>query len=238
MEAQPVGAAPHHHVAMRERHALDRVAAREPAELEHRRHAQRHRNDRRAMVAFVAVLVQREPRAGLVAVDQAGIGPEAREARRLGRLAREPRERGGHRGPGLLRQRIDRVVAVAAAVADPAQWTAVRHRHRHGVAAGRHQVPERRHALDARQRGQQLARERQREAAQHAGTRAQRLGCAKRFVGGGEELEGHGGCGPRKYRKPAHRVRPVPDIRYRRCGLRRSRACPRAAPRSAHGPPP
>ena len=58
---------------MLQRHAHGGVGARESAEQEARRQPQRDRHDRRDAVVLVAILVQRQPRARRIAIDQAGI---------------------------------------------------------------------------------------------------------------------------------------------------------------------
>ena len=69
--------APDRNVTVTQRVFLYRIGALRPAELEGRGQAERSGNDRIGEIALVLVLVQRQPRAGLVPVDQAGIGPEA-----------------------------------------------------------------------------------------------------------------------------------------------------------------
>ena len=78
--AQPRRSAPHDHVAVHERHALALVVARRAAEQKHCGQAERDRDDRRTEIALVFVLVQRQPRAGIVAIDQACIGLEVGKA--------------------------------------------------------------------------------------------------------------------------------------------------------------
>ena len=119
-----------------------------------------------AQVGFVAVLVQRQARAGLVAVDQAGLGPEARiTGGQCGSIG-EFNECRRHRRPVPAAVRVDRIVAVATRIADPAEPAAIAHRHRHAVAAGRDQVAQRRHPHHFMQRRQQLRRPLAGEAAE------------------------------------------------------------------------
>jgi hypothetical protein len=89
------------------------------AEHEGRRQAERDRDDRLREVPLVTVLVQRQARTGLVEIDQAGIGIERGESRFAGRHDSEVAQHRWHRGPRPAALRIDRIVAVAAAVGDP-----------------------------------------------------------------------------------------------------------------------
>src|SRR5690606_27113119 len=89
-------------------------------------------------------------------------------------LARELQERARERWPRLAGDRVAPLVAVAAAVAAPAERAAVGHRHLHHVAARRDQVAERRGRGDRLDPGQQRVREWQREPVQQPGLPAQR----------------------------------------------------------------
>src|SRR5262249_25656817 len=72
VKEQPRRPAPHHDVAVFQPEALRPVAAPWSAPQENRGQAKRHRNNRLVEVFLVAILMQRQARAGLVAVDQAG----------------------------------------------------------------------------------------------------------------------------------------------------------------------
>jgi hypothetical protein len=65
---------------MPERELLHRVVSLQAAELEYRRQTQRDGNDRIGEVALVLVLVERQTRTRLVAVDQACVGTKLRIA--------------------------------------------------------------------------------------------------------------------------------------------------------------
>ncbi|MNV98428.1 hypothetical protein D3C71_1936820 [compost metagenome] len=56
--AQPRRAAPHHHVAVRQRNALGPIATLHAAELEYRRQPEGNGDDRRAEIMLVFVLMQ------------------------------------------------------------------------------------------------------------------------------------------------------------------------------------
>ena len=88
------------------------------------------RDHRCREVALVPVLMQREPRARLVAVDEARIGREIGEPGLVGGGHCDAPERRRHGRPGPSAQRIKRIVAVAAAIRDPAARAAIRHRDR------------------------------------------------------------------------------------------------------------
>lgn len=66
--------APDHHIAMLQQQPLQRIAALQPAKLKDGRHPQRDRDDRRPQILFIFILMQRQLCAGLVAVDQTGVG--------------------------------------------------------------------------------------------------------------------------------------------------------------------
>ena len=100
MECQAIRTAPDHDVAVKQPNTPNPVGARLAAPEEHGRQAQRDRHDRLTKVTLVAVLVKRQARARRVAVDQAGVGTEAVEARRLGSLGGKACERPGIAGQG------------------------------------------------------------------------------------------------------------------------------------------
>ena len=103
-------------------------------------------------VEFVAVLVQRHAGAGLVAVDQAGVGHKAGKPGCGGGIVRQAQELDGQRRPGRAVVGVERCVAVAAPVAHPAERAAVGQRHRHALPAGRDHVAKRRLQGDVLQR--------------------------------------------------------------------------------------
>ena len=83
------------------------------------------------------VLVQRESRPRLVAIDQARIQLETFKAGTRRRVVCEFQKHARHAGPGLAAFRVNRVVAVARAIRHLARHAAVRHRHQHADAARR-----------------------------------------------------------------------------------------------------
>src|SRR5687768_14331405 len=89
-----------------------------------------------------------EARTGRVSIHEARIRLEVRKARERRGAARQRLERGGQWRPDLAGQRIARTVAIPAAIADPADGPAVRHGHRHRLAARRYEVTERRLSRD------------------------------------------------------------------------------------------
>ena len=103
--AQPARAAPHDDVAVLERRRSGRSLRFKPPNRNVGRHAERHGHDRLREVALVLVLMQRQPRAGLVAVDEARVGREAREPARPRPLARERRACRRQRRPRRCRSR-------------------------------------------------------------------------------------------------------------------------------------
>jgi len=159
------------------------------AEQEEGGQAQGDRYDGLAQVGLVPVLVQAHAAAGQVAVDQAGIGGEVRKARLGGCVAGQVGKKGGHGRPGLARLRVDRAVAIAAPITDPAPLAAAAHGHRHGLPAGCLHLAEGRAGGDVGHGGQQ-----RRGVA--LGKGAQQHGAGREgFTGGegvGEEVGRHG----------------------------------------------
>ena len=105
VEAQPRRTAPHHHIAMLQQHALHGVAALEAAELKYRRQTERNGNDRLAQIFLIFILMQRQLRARLIAIDQTGVGLKVLKARLLRRRQRRARNAsgiGGQRRPVRL----------------------------------------------------------------------------------------------------------------------------------------
>ena len=171
VKAKAVHPAPHDHVAVLERHAHRPFAAQVTAEEEHRGHAQRNGHDGEPEIPFVAVLVQRQPGAGQVAVDQAGVRRKSGEARQCRRLLRQAQEHVRHRRPALPGNGILLGVAIAAAVAGPAEVAAVGQGHRHGQASRDDHVPKRRLYQNGLQCGEEFLRMAEREPVQQPGLR-------------------------------------------------------------------
>jgi hypothetical protein len=153
--AEPRGTAPDHYVAVHEPHPHRRALAGEPAEQEHRRDAEGHRDDRRRKVPFVAVLVQGQARARLVAIDQARVRLEGLVTGGRGGGARQLEERFRQRRPRPAALRIHAIVAIPRRVGDPAQRAAVRHRHGHAEAARGGHVAKGRRCGHVLERGEQ-----------------------------------------------------------------------------------
>src|SRR5581483_1980766 len=124
---QPRRSAPHRDIAMLEAKAPRLVAPLQAAEHENRRQTERYRDNRRAEVEFILVLMQRHLRAVHVAIDQADLWRETGEAggigSTIGKLAKNRR----HCRPRLAGFGIDGIVTIAAAIGDPARATAIGH---------------------------------------------------------------------------------------------------------------
>jgi hypothetical protein len=86
---EPRHTAPHHRIAMPYHEAPHSIAALRPAELEGGRQTQRHRDNRVRIVSLVPVLVQRQPGARSIAVDEARIRHETRVAGPIRGTARQ-----------------------------------------------------------------------------------------------------------------------------------------------------
>src|SRR5262249_56981746 len=131
VEGQACRATPDDDVAMLERDPLRTIRSLLTAEQEYGRQTQRHRDDGRTVVAFVAVLVEGQARTGNVAIDEAGVRSETLEARRLRRPGRHIPEHRRHSGPRLPALRIGALVAIAGAVRDPPRLAAIGHGNGH-----------------------------------------------------------------------------------------------------------
>src|SRR5690348_1812189 len=107
-------AAPDDDVAMPKRKTPWPFRTPQPAEEEHCGKTERDRHDRRTEIALVAILMQRESRARIVAIDEARVGDEAFESCASRRLRRKLHERDGHRRPWTAAVGIACVVAVPA----------------------------------------------------------------------------------------------------------------------------
>ena len=73
MEAQPISATPYGDITMDEGHPDGAIGPLLAAPEKGRGKPKGHRNDGRAKVAFIAILMQRQTRAGPVLVDEADI---------------------------------------------------------------------------------------------------------------------------------------------------------------------
>src|ERR1700722_6530458 len=125
MEAQPISATPYGDITMDEGHPDCPIRPLLAAPEECRRKPKGHRNDGRAKVPFVAILMQRQACPGSVSIDQARIGAEVRKTGRLGRSPGQGAKHLRHRRPRLAAVRIDGIVPVAGSVGDPSRATAV-----------------------------------------------------------------------------------------------------------------
>src|SRR5580700_7031913 len=116
MKEKPGRPAPYHDIAMLQPIASRLVAAFYSAEQEDRRQAQRNRDDRRAEIGLVLVLMQGHPGAGLIAIDQARIRREAFKARARCRPPGQLTKRCRHCRPWLCGFGIGGVVTIAGAI--------------------------------------------------------------------------------------------------------------------------
>src|SRR5690242_1398365 len=128
---QPRGSAPHDGVAVIDRNADRFDGTLQSTEQKYRRQPQRDRHDWLAEIFFVAILMQRQPGARLIAADQTGVGRKVAIPGLTGGAPRGLEERRGQRWPWTTAVRVDRIVAVAAGVAHPANGSAIAHRDRH-----------------------------------------------------------------------------------------------------------
>lgn len=174
VEKQPRRATPYHHVAGVQQDALRLIAAFEPAEQESTRQAQRDGHDRLAEVALVAVLMQAHLGAGLVAVDQTGVGQKTGEPRGGRGAGCEVGEDRRHCRPRPAGIRVVRIIAIAGAVGHPAGASRVGYGHGHRPARGHH-AAERRRGHDVRDRRQQPRCIRAGESPEHGGAVANRF---------------------------------------------------------------
>src|SRR5262249_40178052 len=119
-----------------------------------------------AVILLVLVLVQRQPCAGLVLVDQAGVGHEAGEAGIVSGATRQVEEGLRHRRPRLAALGVARVVAIARAVGHPTGPAATGHGDRHLEAARRRHAPKRSPTGDRPDGSEQVGVDREGAAAQ------------------------------------------------------------------------
>ncbi|OMP13661.1 hypothetical protein COLO4_01197, partial [Corchorus olitorius] len=122
---QAIRPAPDDNITVKQGNALRLVGTAMAAKQEDGRHAERHGDDRRAVILLVFVLMQRHARARHIAVDEARVRRKAGKACFCGGVARQPHECVGQRRPRVSRERVERGIAVAAAVRGPAQRAAV-----------------------------------------------------------------------------------------------------------------
>src|SRR5215467_14117341 len=92
---------PDGNIAVLESELVHRIVASQPAKLERRRQTQRHGDDWMGEIALVFVLVERQARTRLVAVDQACIGAELGIAGHRRRGPARLRKQSGMGGQGL-----------------------------------------------------------------------------------------------------------------------------------------
>src|SRR6185437_4685636 len=90
----------------------------------------------------------------------------------------------------LAGTRIDGVIAIAGAVADPTEAAAIGHRHRHLMSAGREQAAERRLLAHPAHRVQQIMLDRPRKTAQQQCALADRL-ARRQNVGTVKQIRRH-----------------------------------------------
>src|SRR5262245_11314891 len=112
---EPRRAAPHEDISMLDAEAARRIGPTKRAEQKCCGKAERDRDDGVSVVQLIFVLVEREPRADCVAVDETGVRLEARKASSGSGALREGEERWRHRGPWPAGDGIERRVAVARA---------------------------------------------------------------------------------------------------------------------------
>ena len=119
--------------------------------------------------------MQRHARARLIAIDQAGVRRKTAKAALFRRPPRQFAKAVRHRRPGFAGLGIDAVIAIAAAVGDPAGIAAIGHRHRHLMAARCEHAAERRLRGDLAKCGDQLSLHGLCETAQQHGALRHRL---------------------------------------------------------------
>src|SRR5690349_9765401 len=90
------GAAPDNNIAALQSNPPGSVAAAVAAEQEDRRQSERDRHDRRGEIALILVAMQRQPRPGFIAIDQARVRLEPGVTGSSGRARGEAPKRSGH----------------------------------------------------------------------------------------------------------------------------------------------
>src|SRR5439155_18128615 len=117
--AKSGGTAPDDHVTMSQGHAARRVGSTQSPEQEDRRQSEGDGHDRGREITLVLVLMQRQPRPGLVPVDETRVTRTAVEARPRRRLGSEGREHVGQDRPATPGPPITADVAVAGPIRVP-----------------------------------------------------------------------------------------------------------------------
>src|SRR4051794_25057721 len=110
--------------------------------------------------------MQRQPRAGLIEIEQAGVRLEVGVACSLSGLGRERLEDRWHCRPRFAAW-IHILIAITTVIADPSETAATRHRDRHGMAAWCRHVTKRRRVADTINCSEQFDRERSGYSAQN-----------------------------------------------------------------------
>src|SRR5436190_22730941 len=107
VKAQPRGASPYHDVTVDERHATGTLGPALTSEEKHGRQPERDGHDGRFQVLLILVLMKREPRAGLVAAPENGVGHRSGEARSRPSGRRKPPEARRLRRPPSTPGRVE-----------------------------------------------------------------------------------------------------------------------------------
>src|SRR5262245_60319769 len=113
------------------------------AELECCRQTQRYGDDRIGEIALVLVLMERQARTRLIAIDEACVGTKLRIAGFRCRGHRQIEEAVRHGRPRIASLGVYTVVAISTPIGDPSGSAAIGHGDGHRIAAGGGHVPER-----------------------------------------------------------------------------------------------
>src|SRR5262245_33719637 len=132
--------APYHDVTAFEADTAHRTGGPLAAPQEYGRQAKRNRDDWSPGILLVPVPMKAEFGARDIAIDQASVGIIVRELGLGSGTCSDVEEWAGHCGPENSSLGIHGIVAVAGPVGYPTDTTAVGHRDRHCVSAGRNQV--------------------------------------------------------------------------------------------------
>src|SRR5580698_7770289 len=152
VEAHAGWSAPHDYVAVFEQDAFRFLGALQAAQQEDAFESEVYRDDGLRHVAFVAVLVQSELGAGLVAIDVQCVGAEVREAGADGTAESEVMQDAWHGWPHADMFRIVRVPPVC----ECSRSTAIGDHHPHRQAARSNGVVQRRRSENLPYRGEEL----------------------------------------------------------------------------------
>src|SRR5262245_26563108 len=128
---------------MPERKLLHAVVALLTAELECCRQTQRYGDNRIGEIALVLVLMKRQARTRLIAIDEACVWTKLRIAGFPRRGHRQIEEAVRHGRPRIASLGIYTVVAISSPIGDPSCRTAIGHGDGHRKAAGGEHIPER-----------------------------------------------------------------------------------------------